>query len=305
MDESPSICNYIVAHLDILGQEEHLARLAKIDLRDIHKAMDTDDFHESMTKTFGAIDRFRNRFGNFLAESCSRRPCPSIISESERKEYEKIAGLAKIRLQPLADALVISTCLMHLPTYTAMNSLYAILLECAILVPMFLAEGNPIRGGIDLHWAIELKDGEIYGPAFYSAYHLESAVSEYPRITIGDGLIEYITTALSQSVASDREGNHTREIARMCGNLVSMDDDEKYVLDYLGSGCLDLMNDSGETTEVLRDLIPKAFRQAKAFLDKFRQEKNDKLARRYERLLKYYQSRAYVWAPEGIDFEAQ
>ena len=57
-----------------------------------------------------------------------------------------------------------------------------------------LAQGYPMRGGIDLDGAITIEPGgnEIYGPALIGAYKLESEKAKYPRILVGDGVLKFL-----------------------------------------------------------------------------------------------------------------
>ncbi len=306
MDESSMISDYIVANIDILGQKEYLARLAKVRLRDFDhfkQAMETSEFRENMSKTFGAVDRIRRLIDGFLATVRHRNACHPSVSDSERQEYEKITKSAEIKIQPLADALIIHVCVRNeisLPC-TVMNALFSVMLALATVAPMSLAEGNPIRGGIDLHWACELKDGEIYGPALYTAYNLESTVAKYPRIVIGKGLVSYLEYFMQLKLAN-REDNYAREMANWCAGLVGMESDKCHILDYLGEVYKNLMNDYDESALAFKDVLPKAFSQARSSLENFRQEKNRDLTEDYEKLVAYYESRAPIWLEDGIDF---
>jgi hypothetical protein len=52
--------------------------------------------------------------------------------------------------------------------------------------------GRAWRAGLDVGIGMEIFPNEVYGPVLLSAYQLESAVAEWPRVVLGRGLLDYL-----------------------------------------------------------------------------------------------------------------
>ena len=113
-----------------------------------------------------------------------------------------------------------------------MMALYEIMMSSGALCLLQLAQGKPIRGGIDVGTGIEA-DGHLFGAAVVKAYRLESKTAQYARVAVGDTLVEYLDVA-SQSSGSDIRAEFERSIARQLRAIVAKDDDGSWMLDYLG-----------------------------------------------------------------------
>ena len=73
-----------------------------------------------------------------------------------------------------------------------MSGVYSALTSAASSFLTMLAQGQAIRGGIDVGIAVELSEQEIYGSALSRAYELESNTAHYPRIVLWEELVKYI-----------------------------------------------------------------------------------------------------------------
>jgi hypothetical protein len=68
-----------------------------------------------------------------------------------------------------------------------------------------LVAGEPIRGGIDIGNGVQVSRDEVFGPCLARAYKLESEVAKWPRIAVGDTLIEYLQHQASRPAVGHRE----------------------------------------------------------------------------------------------------
>ena len=150
-----------------------------------------------------------------------------------------------------------------------------------------LASGEPIRGGIDVGWGIELNENEIYGAVVANSYKLESEVAKAPRVVIGPNVVKYL-----EVYKNDHE-NHFRELtpfnqycATACLNMVAIDEDGIYFIDYLGSEFLTGIPDVDNNY-----LKNKASEFIQAQINQHSSTKNEKLVLRYEWLKRYFQDR--------------
>lgn len=92
----------------------------------------------------------------------------------------------------------------------AFIALKSLLLATAETMIYALASGVPIRGGLDVHLAIEFNEqaqvensssalfhgGDLWGPAPKRAYELAEKSDNYMRVRVGEGVIGLIIKAL-------------------------------------------------------------------------------------------------------------
>jgi hypothetical protein len=76
--------------------------------------------------------------------------------------------------------------------------------------------GHPIRGGIDVGLAIDIDEGEIYGPVLDHAYHLEWKVAGGPRVVVGDTCVDYLNFVTSQPATGSTAGSHRKSRSSAC-----------------------------------------------------------------------------------------
>ena len=150
----------------------------------------------------------------------------------------------------------------------------------------------PMRAGLDVGVATQINNKEIYGPALESAFYLESKLAEYPRFLIGKELINYLLWVENQK-CNTRIGEVAKETAKYCRQMVIQDTDGRYMLDFLGEKIKEASEDVIDP-----NLVASAFNFVIEQYKKYLKDENDKLASRYYKLLRYFQSRKSIW---GID----
>jgi hypothetical protein len=111
--------------------------------------------------------------------------------------------------------------------------MYGVIGAAAVSFNSCMAIGVPIRGGIDLGFAMNIGPDEIYGPALASAYHLESKVAAYPRIVVGKTLVSYL-----KELSDSRPEPEIEKVNCLLANkslaLLTTDDDGNMIVDHLG-----------------------------------------------------------------------
>jgi hypothetical protein len=169
-----------------------------------------------------------------------------------------------------------------------MSGIYAIFGAAATTSIISLAAGHPLRGGIDLGWGVEVKHNEIYGGGLAKAYTLESKVAVFPRIVIGESILEYLQRE-TQRPPVDEISQISSLMAKECFKLICEGDDGFFFIDYLGEYFRGI-----DDAELL-----KAVRKAYDFVDReserHKTEKNTKLALKYSHLKSYMKLRENVW----------
>ena len=183
-----------------------------------------------------------------------------------------------------ADGLMNFICLGDTSVNCPTSAVFSLFGLAGSLCHLGLASSTPIRGAIDLAWGVELHKGELYGAAVARAYELESEIAQYPRIVVGEEVMKYIGYQ-RQNPGQDTISLVNRTFADLAFSLLAKDADGIWIVDYLGSPFCNAV--SGHTQH---DLYQPARDFVVAQL-KIHSEANDqKLAPRYESLLKYFDS---------------
>jgi hypothetical protein len=162
--------------------------------------------------------------------------------------------------------------------------------------------GNPASGGDpnDVGYAYRVSDDEIYGPVLASVHRLESRVAQWPRVVLGDGLAQYLHS-LAGPVGGTAPDARVLRALEVYLDLIQKDVDGWPILDYLGKwqqGVYMRYRDLQDPAHAERD----AYRFIKKQAERFRNERNEKRAVRYNLTLQYFRSRAHLW-PGMLDEE--
>ena len=284
---------YVVAFIDLLGQQEHLRALS--DLPNKEDPAQMDAFRAALKQTYGVVTGMRQSFQSFFNSYSHRQISQSDLNQltlEQRKQYDELTN-NPIQFQRFSDSMVIFLSLrtdrFKLPT----GGIFGVLGAAATSFLCGLAAGHPIRGGIELGVAMEMTKGEIYGAALARAYALESKVAVYPRIVLGKELIQYLQLTLKKKPL-DIYASVGRQMAQCCLDMIAIDDDGHPFLDYLGSGFKQHI-----AAKLNVEVITRAYQQVLKHSENYQREHNTSLAFRYTLLRNYFETRLPLWIPEA------
>jgi len=276
--EGKAICWYLVACVDLLGHSNELAKMTGLPVLGDEKAREA--FLQQLKSTYGRVNTLHQSFKSFF----ETKP-----ENDGRWVYTQIFPTIQIRTERFMDTVFIYLPLMETGNNTApVSNIYRALTSCASVFLVWLSEGMPVRGGIDIGVAFEPRENEIYGPAVMRAYHLESRVAQYPRIVVGQELLNYLKSK-SEATDEDPVTRLNKASADLCFKLLVTDLDGLVALDYLGQ---EMRNGAGKD---LTAIFENAQRFVLAESEKQQHEKNTKLAIRYTMLRSYFASRQALW----------
>ena len=106
-----------------------------------------------------------------------------------------------------------------------MNGVLLTFLSICSFVPRAFATGMIFRGGLDVGIATKIKEtNETDGSAVVKAIELENDVAEYPRIVIGDGLLDFLRVVQNQ-VPQTKFGDVAKTYAGICRRMIVQDTD--------------------------------------------------------------------------------
>jgi hypothetical protein len=197
---------------------------------------------------------------------------------------------AEVKFQRFMDTIIIYVPLAETGDSFPLTGIYSALLACGSTFLCSLAANHALRGGIEVGLGAELNEGEIYGPAVYDAYRLESQVAGYPRIVIGQELLHYLRDKRKVQ-AADLLGKFTSLMAETCLHFLTEDVDGHAILDYLGKGFIE----RGEYLLLKDGVHLKAHDFVIRQASHWREKKNTNLSLRYSLLQKYFDPRLAFW----------
>ena len=276
---------YLVAFVDVLGQQEALAKIKH--LPDEKNQEEVQEFIQLMKDSHGVVDGMQRTFFNYFdSYAATKTPIPSLPPDLLAL-YQQCRG-NEIKKQRFTDGLVIFVSLNDTVNKCPIKSMHGILMGCASMVLLWMA-GRPLRAGIEIGMGWEANPGEIYGPVVAQAYRLENKVAKYPRIVIGDGVFRYLDS-FEGMPDTDRVSAINKGMAEQCHKLMAQDTDGRPILDYLGKEFKDQVG-----TFAHQDDFLKIERFANDQHAKWMQERNTERAFRYVLLKQYIEARRSVW----------
>jgi hypothetical protein len=279
---------FVVAFVDILGQKENLKTLAALH----GNPGEAPAFERASSQLLSILTLVQRWFRGLVR---ARGPLQQVAPGQEARGARLDRLLARdLRLAYAGDSFIAYGPAVNDEGIIENVSRLLGFLPCIVITCQ--AEGVPLRGAIELGVGTEDMHRGIYGPVVAEAYRLESEVAQYPRIMIGDRLLKRISTLaqhpLPQAGASlDNPDQINALVAESCLSLVTRDQDGMTILDYLGTS---MSRGTTPPSEVIDDVM-RGYRFVVATLEKFRAERNTKLAFRYALLRDYYVSRLANW----------
>lgn len=285
MEDKIEFGYYVAAFIDLLGQSEALREFQR--LPNIHNSDEMQEFISKVKNTFDLIHGFHDSFTRFFS-GYPKSVQKLHFTDEQRALYESL-GSNEIKVQRFSDGILASLSLRGGPNEGHMLGVSRVLQSCGAMFIAWLAEGHPMRAGIDIGIAAEIYENELYGTALANAYRLENEVAQYPRIVVGDGLIQYFES-VKQSTEDDIYTKANKLMVAEAESMIANDDDGHRIVDYLGEVFKARFN-SPEMTQAVFE----AYRFVLAQSAKWKQERNSKLAFRYSNLRHYFDTRLHLW----------
>ena len=244
---------YVVAWIDILGQEQELD-----EIRIVASSPDksVSDKERELEKRISACCRrltlVRASFTTGCGIKRTNPPQNTELTKEQQGELDAINSFDPPTFQGFGDTVIAFTPVKNCAGKLTMQAVDTFLGGCAMAILTFLAEHLPIRGAVDVGFGFDCFEGEIYGPVSASVHKLEDKIAGYPRIVIGDGLRRYLTRFdVSRPDACLNDGfNH--ELAGFCQEMIVPDVDGVPILDYAGPAVRERLSAWGEMNDTLR-----------------------------------------------------
>ena len=278
--------NYCIGFLDLLGQRN--AMRGQSLLPSIGSIEDRQAFSSVIRETIGVIFRLQKGADEMLRGALERdpnSPFRAALSEDQKPIWDQMHK-TRVHQQRWSDGLVFFTSLSDPEIKCRMGGIFWIIAQAGCHCFLGLAGKQPVRGAIDVAWGVELRPGELYGPAVACAYELESEVAKHPRIVVGQRVIEVLEEC-RRVQATNFFTAYDRVLAEKSLEFLKRDDDGVWIVDYL-NGHFRAAVTQGQHLEMYR--LARAF--AAQQLAEHAAAGDKKLAERYERVVSYFDRHA-------------
>ena len=282
MEHKPEIiaAHYCISFVDLLGQRAEYKGEGLLP----QSEPDMLRFLEKVRSTINPIYHLQKDASDFIKSALSYEgPLRKRLPGPQQEVYDKMLEI-KLKHQRWSDGLVYFVSLQQDNVKCPVVGIFHLLGTVGTLCFLGLCKKRPLRGSVDISWGVELHPGEIYGAAVANAYELESEIAQYPRIVIGERVVDYLKTTLRHP-QSGIFGEFDRSLAEICLGLITIDFDGNYILDYLGTGFKESITKSRHDR-----LFKLAFQFVNEQVEHWRKKKDTKLSMRYSNLFAYFHS---------------
>jgi hypothetical protein len=287
---------YVVCVLDLLGQAEALKVWSHLPQTDEERK----PFIDGIKNSLGTVEVLRENFLIFF-DTVAQRTIPDNLfaqwTHEQREAYTR-ARNCELKVAQFSDTFVFYAPLRNRHGDVTVEPMYRSLAACAMAMLVCLSSHIPIRGAVCIGTGMEATPGNFYGPSLAVAHHLESRIAEYPRVIASGEIAAFLTC--NGSFSNDPTINQIMsQFGPTCRTFLCQDVDGEWIVDFAGAAIRKLY---GEDEHHGADPVREAYRFAVGERDKFRQERDHKLAWRYSHLVQYLESRLPIWAlsPEEV-----
>jgi hypothetical protein len=277
---------HAVVLIDFLGQASELAKWDFAPGTAGRRAEWLSAVQNSMGRVLAWRTEFEERFrqgqverDRFAEQFSAGRPAEL------RRQLDKYRQTS-LHAAHFSDTLIFCSPLQNEHGYWQVANMVRMVATCGILMLAALYAKAAFRGAIEVGMLSRFPTGDPYGPALSKAHRLEAKVADYPRIIVGPDLSAYLD-AMLRNPGTDAPAEANRNVAAICREYIAQDTDGCWIVDYLNESFADLAAGSPLRHQVQAQAC--AFVQVE--LDRFTKAGDDKLAKRYERLLAYFRSR--------------
>ena len=276
-----TFAHYAVVFIDILGQRAACGKENLIPVDDQSRK----EFESRARGTIGPIVQLQTLSQGFLDGARERSTSiRDTLSAHLRPRFDDLRR-DNLKVQYWSDGVVWFQSLKESEVKVPLIGVFLLLGVAGTQCLFGLSSKCPVRGGLEIAWATELRPGELYGCAITRAYEFESEIAQYPRMVVGPYFCKYLED-VSMQKPTDDISNLNKSMADQCLEMITLDVDGYAIVDYLGAGFQKYIT-KGEQSK----LKEKALDFIRESLNEWKSKRNTKLVLRYQQLLSYFEGR--------------
>lgn len=273
------LANYAVCFLDLLGQKQAMEGQSLLPTVDSQEQQAS--FIRLVKASVGKILAIQRNAETMLDEMRRDRAPPGALSPEQHQQWLDFRR-DTTKTQRWSDGLMHFSCIGDEPRVQQVNGVYTQISMAGAMCLIGLAAKGPVRGGMDIAWGVELHPGELYGPAVANAYHQESVCAQFPRIAVGDRLVEFLLE-VERSAGEEISDRVARGLASLCLGMLDRDDAGQAYVHYLSEAF-----EQAVTGAQIHELWPRARSFIGDQIDLHSASGDEKLLGRYLRLAEYF-----------------
>lgn len=271
--------NYCISFVDLLGQRDEYKGEGLLPLSEDERQQFLNKIKKTINPIYNLQKSSSQYWKGFLNHKGTLR---DKLTVAEQKRYDEIKEI-EVKQQRWSDGLVYFVALNQERVKCPITGILYIIGVVGSLCFVGLSRKYPIRGSVDISWGVELHPDELYGAAVANAYEIESEIAQYPRIVVGERVIDCLNSFI-QNPDTDIFSEYNRGVAKKCLDMIITDFDGNYIIDYLGQSFKEKFKDKYEK------LFELAFQYINEQLEYWYKNKNTKLLMRYNYLFSYFES---------------
>ena len=265
---------------DILGQKRSLYQLPSTSTSG---AIRDKEVREYLRDTAGRALGLRTLFRDHFRQAV--QTVENIAQSQGHIELEKQMLTSSLRQWGMSDSYVVAIPPpdgQEFSTASRLIDVYHMLDVSAAVWLLAMSKDLPIRGGIELGFAIDVGEQEVYGHALAEALRLESKVAHYPRVVVGEKLLSLLNGVVGIAARrSTQEGSMANNLVELCWKCLRRDEDGHFVVDVAGGSI------AAQIREHMPGVLHAVASNVKRQLKRHQDAEDSKLVKRYERLQRH------------------
>ena len=266
---------YVVGVFDVLGQKHLLYQLPGARTPGENQKDEVLDYVKGTAGRVLAVRRlFRNQFDQAV------QTVERIVRSQGATALQEQMLTPSIRHWGMSDSYVVAIPPPDGQEFSTVSRLIDVFRMLDVSAAVWLhamSRDLPIRGGIELGFAIDVGEREVYGHALAEALRLESKVAQYPRVVVGKKLLFLLNGAANMAARrSAQEAHMKKNLAELCWSCIRTDEDGQFVVDFAGGGI------ATEMRKHRPDVLTAVERNVRGQLQRHESAGNTKLVTRYQ-----------------------
>ena len=284
-----TVGGYVTAYIDLLGLGNQLARLDEFKNASVTEASGLPLLQESIGRILALRTMLTNYYSQMQPPSPDDPRMEGLTTEQARAYRESLTHNTKIRW--FSDCCTISVPFKPDAVEQLLNGTLRLCYGLSFISLGMLAGGQPIRGGMDIGYGVELEKDEVLGSSLAKAYALEQR-AQWPRVAIGADLVQLVQEPVERIADATKQGA-VAGMRRMIQSMFSPPGADGIVfLDFLGREFRDRIASLPDREE----LLSKASATIRAALSNPQIASSEKLRAKYEWLRAYFEKNG-CWSP--------